>query len=333
VTSKATVTAPANIAFVKYWGARDLERALALNASISMTLSECVSLSTVAFEDGSDAPDLIELVADDGSLSLPSAPFRERVVRHLERVRRWAGRGGSFRVATRNSFPTGAGIASSASGFAALTVASTKALGLDLALPEMSSLARMSGSGSAARSVLGGYVEWSAAGDGGHAEPLAPASHWDLRDVIALVDEEEKDVPSLEGHRRAPTSPHFETRQRLLPKRLAIVRRAIAERDLASLGPILEEEAVELHLIAMSSRPPIFYWKPGTLRVLEALRSLRGDGVEAWATIDAGAHVHVICPPRAERDVVECLKRVSEVRGVLLDGVGEGPRIEAEHLF
>ena len=193
MTAKATVIAPSNIAFIKYWGARDLEQALPMNASISMTLSECVSHSTVAFTAGSDEPDRIELAADDGSLTPPPPSFRLRALAHLERVRRWARRSGSFRVATKNSFPTGAGIASSASGFAALTLASTKALGLTLTVPELSDLARMSGSGSAARSVLGGYVEWSPEGvRAGHAVAIAPASHWDLRDVIAIVDHGEK---------------------------------------------------------------------------------------------------------------------------------------------
>lgn len=331
---KSTVTAPSNIAFIKYWGARDLAKALPMNASISMTLSECVSLSTVAFTPGSDEPDTIELVAEDGSAIVPPASFQERALAHLDRVRRWARRDGAFRVATRNSFPTGAGIASSASGFAALTLAATKALGLSLSTPELSDLARMSGSGSAARSVMGGYVEWSPQGEGaGHAVAIAPASHWDLRDVIALVDHGEKDVSSLDGHRVASSSPHFDTRQRILPERLALVRRAIAERDLAALGPVLEEEAIELHLIAMSSKPPIFYWKPGTVQVLERLRAMRRDGLSAWATMDAGANVHVICTPTAEAPVIAALESLSGVSGVLLDGAGEGPHEEREHLF
>ena len=334
MSAKATVVAPANIAFIKYWGATDLDQAVPVNTSVSMTLTECTSLSTVEFEDGGDGPDRIEIVGEDGSLTLPEAGFRDRMQRHLERVRRWAGRAGRFRVATRNSFPTGAGLASSASGFAALAIASTRALGLSLDVPELSTLARMSGSGSAARSVLGGYVEWSwDGGPGGHATSLASASHWDLRDVIALVESGEKEVSSLEGHRRAPTSPHYAARLSALPARLAATRRAIANRELGALGPVLEEEAIELHLIAMSSRPPIFYWKPGTLRVLEALRRGRDQGLQAWATMDAGANVHVICSPAAEKDVVRLLKEVPEVKAVVLDGVGPGPREQSEHLF
>src|SRR5262249_40893812 len=161
-----------------YWGARDLVQALPINPSISMTLSESVTRSTVAFEEGSDEPDRIEIVRPDGSLEIPGLSFLDRASGHLGRVRRWAGRGGSFRVATPHSVPTGSGIASSASGFAALTLASSRALDLDLSVDDLSTLARMSGSGSAARSVLGGYVAWPGDGDAsGHATAIAPASH------------------------------------------------------------------------------------------------------------------------------------------------------------
>src|SRR6185295_13265009 len=138
---------------------------------------------------------------------------------------------------------------------------------------ELSRLARSSGSGSAARSVVGGYVQWpdghADEGEAGsYAVQIADADHWDLRDVIAVVEIGPKTVSSLDGHRRALTSPYYEIRQQLIPGRLEEVRRAIRERDLARLGPVLEEEAVDLHLIAMSSKPPIFYWSPGALAVL-----------------------------------------------------------------
>ncbi len=332
MTSVATATAPSNIAFVKYWGARDLERAVPFHPSISMTLERCWTRTTVAFEAGAAEPDEVWAADESGGRHPAGAEFRERVCRQLDRLREAAGARGRFLVATRNSFPAGAGLASSASGFAALTLAGAKAVGLELSAEGLSSLARSSGSGSAARSVLGGYVEWPA-GPNLSARQLAPASHWDLRDVIAVVEEESKAVSSLEGHRRAPTSPHFETRLRLLPERLRLVREAIAGRSLELLGPALEEEAIELHLVAMSSRPPAFYWKPGTLRVLEAVRAMREDGCEAWATLDAGANVHVVCAPRWEAWVHRELSRLPEVRRVIVDGVGQGPRYESEHLL
>jgi diphosphomevalonate decarboxylase len=331
---KATAVAPANIAFIKYWGARDLDRAVPRNPSISMTLRACHTRCTVEHLPGGSAD---EVLYGGGRERLrdPGPAFADRVRRHLDGIRAATGAGGAFRVATWNSFPSAAGLASSASGFAALTLAAARAAGADFSHRDLSSLARLSGSGSAARSVLGGYVEWPAGDgeDGCHARPLASHDHWDLRDLIALVEAGPKATSSREGHRRAPTSPYFEARQALLPARLRETREAIAGRDLARLGPVLEEEAIDLHLIAMSSRPPIFYWHAATLGALEAVRRLRDEGAGAWATMDAGPNVHVICEAGSEERVAAALREVPGVREVIRDGVGPGPRFVPEHLF
>ena len=335
--SKTTVSAPANIAFIKYWGARDLDKALPMNPSISMTLEECVTQCTAETLDGEK--DEIWISEPDGGFGSPEPDFARRMVEQLNRIRQWGKTDARFRVATRNNFPGSAGLASSASGFAALTLAAAGALGKsDTPIDELSRLARLSGSGSAARSVLGGYVEWPAhQGNGSEAESfavqLAEASHWDLRDVIAVVEIGPKIVSSRDGHLRAPTSPYYTKRQELVPARLEKVRHAIEEADLSLLGPVLEEEAVDLHLIAMSSQPPIFYWSPGTVAVLRAVRELRQEGLQAYATMDAGANVHVICDPDSEDDVAERLEDLPAVGFVIRDGVGDGPEYEHQHLF
>jgi len=340
--SKTTVSAPANIAFVKYWGARDLERALPMNPSISMTLDECVTQCTAELLDGDK--DEIWISEPDGGFGSPEPEFARRMTDHLDRIRQWAGRVERFRIATRNNFPGAAGLASSASGFAALTLAAAGALGKgDTPVDELSRLARRSGSGSAARSLLGGFVEWPAgatdssdstiAEEHSHAVQLADATQWELRDVIAVVEIGPKVVSSREGHQRAPTSPYYTQRQKLLPARLEKVRRAIEKADLSLLGPVIEEEAVDLHLIAMSSQPPIFYWSPGTVAVLRAVRELRQEGLDAWATMDAGANVHVICDADSEDDVAERLEDLPAVGFVIRDGVGDGPETEHQHLF
>lgn len=332
--TKTTIAAPANIAFIKYWGARDLDRALPLNPSISMTLERCVTLCTAEVTGGDR--DEIWLAEPAGDFSHPDAEFTRMVQDQLDRLRRWAGRDERLRVATRNSFPSAAGLASSASGFAALTLAAAGALGkADAPAVELSRLARASGSGSAARSVLGGYVEWPAGEDEEHsyAFQLADAEHWDLRDVIAVVEIGPKVVSSRDGHRLALTSPYSAKRQELIPERLAKVRQAIIHRDLELLGPVLEEEAVDLHLIAMSSHPPIFYWAPGTLAVLRTVRELRQEGLAAWATLDAGANVHVLCDANSEEDVAERLESLPAVGFVIQDSVGSGPENDSQHLF
>jgi diphosphomevalonate decarboxylase len=333
--SKHTVSAPANIAFIKYWGASDLARAVPLNSSISMTLEQCVSQCTVEILSGGGR-DEIWLAETDGRLT-PAAPqFAQRILDQVERLRAWAGRDERVRIATHNTFPAAAGLASSASGFAALTLAVAGAFGRPASPAELSLLARKSGSGSACRSVLGGYVEWQVSpgdDDASYAAALAGADHWDLRDVIAVVEIGPKTVSSLEGHKRAPTSPYYSRRRELLGDRLARVRQAIRERDLGTLGPVLEEEAIDLHLIAMSSHPPIFYWSPGTVDVLRTVRELRQEGLAAWATMDAGANVHVICDPDSEDEVAERLGDLPAVGFVIRDGVGDGPEVETQHLF
>ncbi|HSL83739.1 MAG TPA: diphosphomevalonate decarboxylase [Thermoanaerobaculia bacterium] len=331
---RATVSAPANIAFVKYWGARDLERALPWHPSISMTLEACRSVTTVEARAGL-ARDEVWLAGEDGRLEAAAEGFARRVRGHLEAIRTRTGRAERFRVATRNTFPAAAGLASSATGFAALAVATARALDIEDDPRERSVLARFSGSGSAARSVLGGYVEWPS--DPRDAESpaaqIAPASHWDLRCVVALLETGPKDVSSLDGHRRAPTSPHYSRRLELVPERLAAARRAIQDRDLPALGPLLEREAIELHTVAMTSEPPIFYWRPATLDVLAAVRGLRARGVAAWSTMDAGANVHVICPPEDEPRVAAALEAVPGIQGLIRDRVGDGPWEEDVDLF
>lgn len=334
---KATARAPANIALIKYWGAEDVDEGLPLNRSLSMTLTRCVSLCTVEIRPESGEDEVFR-VDGRGALSAADAPFAAPVLRHLERLRRWADRPGRFRVATRTGFPMGAGLASSASGFAALTLAAVRALGRDPEPAELSLLARRSGSGSAARSCFGGYVEWPARdGDeldsGAPARPVLPRDHWDLRDVIALVDRSPKKVSSREGHRRATTSAHFAARLAELPERLDAVRRALEERDFGALAPLVEAESVELHMIAMTSRPPIFYWSGGSVEVMDAVRGMREEGIRACFTMDAGPNVHVLCPAEDEEVVADRLSGLDAVDGVIRDRVGSGPELVPDHLF
>ena len=182
---------------------------------------------------------------------------------------------------------------------------------------------------------MGGYVEWPGVAE----DPESPArqvgtpDHWTLCDVVAIVDDGPKGVSSRDGHRRAPRSPYFDRRQALLADRLETVRAAIAARDLDRLGHAIEAEAIDLHLIAMSSTPPIHYWRPGTLAVMSRMRALRDDGVAVWATMDAGPNVHLICAPDDEETVAEAMAALPEVGSVIRDRVGGDPTTVEEHLF
>ncbi len=334
-SQRVTFVAPSNIAFIKYWGVRDEDKVLPCNPSISMTLSRCTSKCTVEFDSGADG-DEIWFRRVGGEFEPAAEAFARPVRRHLETLRIRAGTKGGCRVWTENSFPTGAGIASSASGFSALTLAATEAMATppeDWA--EASILARLSGSGSAARSVLGGYVQWPEDVDAEGELPaiqLAPAAHWNLRDVVAVVDSAPKGVSSRDGHRRAPSSPRFAPRLEELGARLETVREAIKSRDIETLGETIESEAIDLHHVAMSSKPPIYYWRPGTFAVLWSIRSLRAEGVPVYATIDAGPNVHAICPAEFEGRVAGAFESMAEVESVLRDRVGTGPYSTPEHL-
>ncbi len=331
--AKCTAVAAANIALIKYWGMQDADRVWPTNPSISMTLRHCVSRSTVETIAGNE--DEVLYLSDDGVPAPADAEFAAGVLRHLQRMRVLADRREAMRVATVNNFPTGAGIASSASGFAALTMAAAGALELQPDAPQLSRWARMSGSGSAARSILGGFVQWP--GDAG--DPDAPAQrifdrgHWPLRDLIVVVDREPKEVSSREGHRRALTSPYYSVRQTLLPRRAERVRQALATRDFRQLAEAVEEEAIDLHLIAMSSRPPTFYWQAPTLTVLHAVRQLREGGMEVCATIDAGPNVHVLCTPRDADRAFDVLCDLPGVVQVIADEVGSDAHYDRSHLI
>lgn len=305
---KATAVGYSNIAFVKFWGKRDAALNLPYNDSLSMNLSGARTVTTVAFS-ATCAQDIVVINGRE-----PSPEARERVVTHLDRVRRMAGIHTPARVVSQNNFPMAAGIASSASAFAALSLAATKAAGLDLDERELSILARL-GSGSACRSVPGGFTWWLA-GDShetSFARQIAPPEHWALRDLIAIVSRAPKAVSSGAGHAAAETGPFFKARLATLPRRLTEVKEALLARDFPTFGQAIEEEAISLHVIAMTSRPPITYWLPATLRLIQAVQEWRAEGLEVYFTMDAGPNVHLIC--QAE-DGAEVERRLAAIEGV-----------------
>jgi diphosphomevalonate decarboxylase len=331
----ATAIAPANIAFVKYWGVRDAERTLPYNGSISMNLDACLTTTTVTF-DPALAQDEVTLTLYGGEAHRAVGRPLERVVTHLDRLRALAGVDWRAQVESSNNFPSDAGIASSAAAFAALTRAGAAALELGLDERQLSILTRRSGSGSACRSIPTGYVEWhipNAEYDPGawdqeaYAASLAPPDHWALADVVAVVDVGAKKIGSAENHLLAATSTYFPARLSELPARLDSVRTAILARDLAALGEAVEADAVSMHAVCMTSRPPSFYWNAGTMTVIQAVRGWRADGLQSYFTIDAGPNVHVICAT-VDRDEVE--RRLRELPGVLFtigNDVGDGARL------
>ncbi len=319
---KATAVACANIAFIKYWGKRDVERNLPTNSSLSMNLEALTTVTTVEFSPDCD-DDVILL---DGREQRGES--RRRIVAHLERVRAMAGLQDRARVISENSFPTGAGLASSASGFAALSLAASRAAGLELSQRELSVLARF-GSGSACRSIPGGFTEWEAGtcSQDSFARQIAPPQHWDLRDVIAIVSTAHKQVGSTEGHALANTSHLYSARVASVADRLAQAKVALLEKNLAALGPLIEEDAVSMHAVMMTSRPPIYYWLPSSIELIHEVQAWRAEGLEVYFTFDAGPNVHLICQAADQAEVERRLNGIAGVLEVMASGPGPGARL------
>ncbi|MFC2031180.1 diphosphomevalonate decarboxylase [Chloroflexota bacterium] len=324
---KATAVANPNIALIKYWGKSDEALNLPANASLSMNLAALTTVTTVDF--GSDLES--DIVAVDGRVALSMA--RTRVVAQLDRVRAMSGINHRARVASNSDFPSGTGLASSASASAALSLAAALAAKLELDDETLSRLARL-GSGSACRSVPAGFVEWSGDSDlTSIGRQVAPAAHWDLTDVIAIVSRESKAVGSREGHRSAPTSPFHAVRLAAVPERLSRARAAIVDRDLATLGAVAEADALAMHAVMMTSQPSLLYWVPGTVAVLSSLRKWRMAGLDCYFTVDAGPNVHCLCDAASARDLTDRLGTVAGVEEIVVSGPGEGARRVDFHLF
>ncbi len=324
---KATAVAHPNIALIKYWGKVDEALNLPANPSLSMNLAFLTTVTTVEFQ-----PDLSEdIITIDGQQAVGRA--RDRVVAHLDRVRALAGIEERARMSSRNDFPAGTGLASSASAFAALSLAATRAAGLYLGEAELSRLARL-GSGSACRSVPGGFSLWDGdADETSFARQVAPREHWDLCNVVAIVSRQHKTMSSHDGHAVAPTSPLHRARLAAVPELLSAVWTGILERDLEAMGQAVEVDALAMHGVMMTSRPSLLYWLPATVAVLRAVRSWRATGLSVYSTIDAGPNVHCLCRAADAKEVEKRLRNLEGVLDVLVSGPGGGARLVDETLF
>lgn len=310
--SSAAAAAHPNIAFIKYWGNQDDDLRIPANGSISMNLEGLETRTTVAFD--------TQLKEDQLSINGEPASREalQRVSQTLDHLRRLADLETSARVTSRNSFPTGTGIASSASGFAALVLAGATALGLCLSEGELSQLARL-GSGSACRSIPGGFVEWQAGKDhhSSFAETLAGPEHWDLLDTIVLISSQHKAVSSSQGHRLAESSPLQKARVKDADRRLGICRQALLERDFSAFADVVEQDCILMHSVMMTSSPPLYYWEPRTLEIIEAVRDWRREGLQVCFTIDAGPNVHVIYSGSDAEAVKRKLNSLANVKSLL----------------
>lgn len=305
---KATARAHSNIAFIKYWGRKDETLRLPSNGSISMNLSNLYTTTTVEF--------ISSLKEDDILVNgIKNSEINGRISKHLDRIRKIAQKEIFAKVVSQNSFAASAGMASSASGFAALTVAGLAALGITLPEKDISILARQ-GSGSACRSIPDGFVEWldGTNSEESYAYKLFDPAYWDVCDIVAVISKEKKDISTSVGQQSAKTSIFFQTRLQYIDEKIKKCKRLIEEKNFDEFGKLIEMEALELHSIMLTSWPSLIYLEPTSLTVIKAVKKLRDEGISAYLTIDAGPNIHVICQKK-DSEAVE--KKISSIPGVI----------------
>ncbi|WP_431952142.1 diphosphomevalonate decarboxylase [Nocardia lijiangensis] len=325
----AVAVAHPNIALVKYWGKRDETYFLPVTGSLSMTLD--IYPTTTAVRVSTEPVDTVEL---NGRPAVGEA--YTRVARFLDLVRERTGRDEHAVVVSNNAGPTGAGLASSASGFAALAVAAAAAYRLDADARALSRLARR-GSGSACRSLFGGFAVWHAGdGDGesgdvsSYAEPI-DGDALDPALVVAVVDDGAKAVSSREAMRRTcDTSPFYQPWADASRLDLDEMRKAIARRDLPAVGEIAERNALGMHASMLLARPSVRYLSPRSVALLDRVLALRANGIAAFATMDAGPNVKVLCARADEQRVIGALREGGDVADIQLAHLGPGAALVAD---
>jgi diphosphomevalonate decarboxylase len=325
MTSVACATAHPNIALAKYWGKVEAPTNLPAVPSLSMTLDSMSTTTSVGFGPGLDAD---RVVINGRSATEAEA---SRVSALLDRVRHEAGLRTRAWVETANDFPTGSGLASSASGFAALALAATKAAGLEWDAARISDLARQ-GSASAARSIFGGFVTLAAGAPDTRflaAEPLEGTIEWPVAISVVITTFEPKAVGSTDGmrHTRA-TSPYYAAWVEHAGALFERAREAVLARDLDALGVAAEESALAMHACAMAASPPLVYFSPVTLSVIERVRGLRRSGMPAFATMDAGPQVKVLSSAADAARVASILRALPGVEKVVVARPGPAASVK-----
>ena len=303
-----------------------------------MTLGACQTITTIE-RSGQISEDIIEIEKNGSFIPLEKDTIKnKKAYEQIERIRNMSPLKEYVHIRTKNSFPSDAGIASSASGFSALTAALLLTFDLKGMFDdkkELSRQVRLCGSASAARSVYGGFVELIAGEDDKSSvcEQIADEHHWDLVDVIAVLSAEKKKTSTSSGHALADSSPYFETRIKEMQARIDITRKSIQEKNFSALGSLIEADTISMHAVMMTSVPPIYYWEPGTIAVMKSVMNWRTEALESYFSIDAGANVHVICEKKNAAEVKKRLQDISFVQSTIYNEPCAGTHEISGHLF
>ena len=294
-----TAIAHPNIALVKYWGKQNHILNYPASPSLSITLDSLVTKTKV-----SASTETRLLLNGKRNEDLKVAKFLDLFREKFELP--------PVSVETDNNFPTGAGLASSASGFAALVTALNENFQLGLSLSSLSEWARR-GSASAARSIFGGFVTLQ--GPNWRADQLAKEPHWDLEICIVVINEGPKKISSTTGMKTSEaTSPFYLEWIKSADSDFEIAKKAIIERDFVKLSEVSEQNCLKMHSVMHTSQPAISYWAPGTVLAMELVREIRSAGTPAFFTMDAGPQVKVIYPKQYRTIIQKSLEELKNVR-------------------
>lgn len=322
MVSSATAIAHANIALVKYWGKRNQPGNYPAVPSLSLTLDRLQTETQVAFDDQLSNDELLlgGVPADGKQL--------ERVTRLLDAVRAKHGLHLRARVISRNNFPTASGLASSASGFAALALAATAAAAGDYSVPDVSALARAA-SASAARSVLGGWAQLDVGAEA--AEPVEAAA-LDVALLIAVTDKGQKAVSSTAGmNLSSSTSPVYPTWLQQGPSLFLVAKQALRDGNFAALGQAMEQSTWLMHSTMLTTVPALIYLAPASLQIIKSVQTWRGSGIPAYFTTDAGPHVKVLTHPEHAADLKQRLLAIEGVLDVIVCAPGPAAAVTEQH--
>lgn len=333
---KATASAHPNIALIKYWGKRNNELILPFSNSLSATLDTLETVTTVDFS-SIYAEDIVVL----NGVVLVNDEKKKRIISHVDFV--WQTlqhkpRDAFVKIVSKNNFPTGAGLASSSSGFAALTYALVLALDIDISFRELSIFARR-GSGSACRSIYGGFVEWHAgkelSGEDSYSAKVYGEQYWkEFKIIVVIIDQKEKIVSSrLAMETSVKTSSLFSSWIKQCQRDLIDLKKALDIKAFTMLGKIAEQNSLAMHSVIEHSQPPIIYRTEASNQLIDSVVALRKEGLHCYTTLDAGPNVAVITLEKDVPLLLDAFKSLSFIKEVHISGLGSGVQHVKEDLF
>ncbi|KPN82036.1 MULTISPECIES: diphosphomevalonate decarboxylase [Lactobacillaceae] len=314
---KITARAHTNIALVKYWGKENEELIIPANSSLSLTLDEFYTDTSVQFDESlsSDEVTLNGNVVDD-----------EKITKFMDIIRQKTNINTFARIESTNHVPTSAGLASSASAYAALAAAGSKAYGLNLSQKDLSRLARR-GSGSATRSIFGGFAAWHKGTDdeSSYGYSIEDPVKMDVNMIAIILDNQPKKISSRKGMKISiETSPYYQSWIQQTTADFQTIEEAIKENDFTTLGKTAELNAMRMHSLTLSSDPSYLYINADSLEVINMVKELRENGVECYYTMDAGPNVKIICQSDKISAITDKLSDKFSNDQLKVSGPGEG---------